>query len=95
MLSETPDKFIRFNKRLHQFELVQEENLHPKDIVRLSRKDWKTIHDGNESVFITEELFDAIKGTTTMIYRPLNSIMETLDKETIDFINKYRQKLYL
>ena len=74
---------------------MQEENLHPKDIVRLSRKDWKTIHDGNESVFITDELFDAIKGTTTMIYRPLNSIMETLDKETIDFINKYRQKLYL
>lgn len=95
MLSEIPDKFIRFNKSLHEFELVQKENLHPNDIVRLSRKDWKVIHDGNESVFITEELYDDTKGVTTMIYRPLNSVMKTLDKKTIDFINKYRQDLYI
>ena len=95
MLSEIPDKFIRFNKSLHEFELVQKENLHANDIVRLSRKDWKVIHDGNESVFITEELYDATKGVTTMIYRPLNSVMKTLDKKTIDFINKYRQDLYI
>jgi hypothetical protein len=95
MITEKPEMIMRFNKYFHQFEVVKEKNLRPKDIVRLSRKDWKTIHDGNESVFVTEESSDDNNGDTTMIYRPLNSVMKTLDKETVDMINKFRKILYL